>query len=135
MTGFASFLFGVLAVAEPQPAPHWLGEIRILAKPGETISSEEGPDFTVRTVLQDGKPLFSAYHGNYPSVDHYRRQRFARACDAEYFRLWSRDRGPKRVVGYLVRRETFATHLFGDAVTGTRKALRAFERRIVIPRC
>jgi hypothetical protein len=129
------FVSALLSAAQPQPATHWLGEVQVLAEPGESVTSEDGPDFTVRTVLRDGKPLFSAYHGNYPSVDQYRAQRFKRACGTEYFRLWSRERGQKRVVGYLMRREAFATHLFGAAVTGTRQALRAFERRIVVPDC
>lgn len=129
------FVSALLAAAQPQPATHWLGEMQVLAEPGESVSSEEGPDFTVRTVVRDGKPLFSAYHGNYPSVGQYRAKRLKRACGIEYFRLWNRERGQRRIVGYLVQREAFATHLFGEAVTGTPKALRAFERRIVFPDC
>ena len=130
-------LFLALSAAAPRAAPetHWLGEVQIVAEPGESVTSEEGPDFTVRHIRKDGRTLLSAYHGTHPNVDFYRLQRFRRACGVEYFRLWSHDSGPRRILGYLVRREAFATHVFGDAATGTREALRAFERRIVVSDC
>ena len=128
-------LLALTAFVQAQPETHWLGELQVRAEPGESGSSDEGPDFTVRHIRKDGRILFSAYHGRAPNVDSYRLQRFRRACGAQYFRLWSRDSGPARIVGYLVRREAFASHLFGTAVTGTRQELRAFERRIVFPDC
>lgn len=128
-------LLALSLIYQAPPETHWLGEFRVRAEPGESVSSEEGPDFTVRHVSKDGRTLFSAYHGTHPNVDFYRLRRFRRACETEFFRLWSRDSGPPRIVGYLARREAFATHVFGDAVTGTREALRAFERRIVFPAC
>jgi hypothetical protein len=132
-------LFALLALsasfqAQQQPT-HWLGELRILSAPGETVSSEQGPDFTVHHVRKDGRVLLSAYHGTHPNVSHYRLQRFRRACGVQYFRLWSRGSRPARIEGYLVRREAFVSHLFGEAVTGNREALRAFERRIDFPDC
>ena len=128
-------VLAVTAAFQSPPETHWLGEVRIRAEAGESISSEEGADFTVRHVSKDGRALFSAYHGTAPNVGFYRTQRFRRACGTEFFRLWTRGSGPRRIVGYLVRREAFSTHVFGDAVSGTRESLRAFERRIVVPEC
>lgn len=125
----------LFAALQARPEPHWLGEMQIVALPGESVSSREGPDFTVRNISKDGRILFSAYSGRAPAIGHYRRERFRRACGAEYFRLWSRSPGPARIEGYLVHNNEFYTHLFGEAVTGTRASLRAFERRIIFGRC
>ena len=120
-----STLLTLLALSvslQPPREAHWLGELSVRAEAGESASSEQGPDFNVYHIRKDGRVLFSAYHGTAPNVDHYRLQRFRRACGSQYYRLWSRDSGPARIVGYLVRREAFASHVFGEAVTGTRQA-------------
>ena len=128
-------LLAATAALQSPPETHWLGELRIRAEAGETVSSEQGPDFIIVHVSKDARTLLSAYHGTAPNVDFNRARRFRRACGTEFFRLWSRDSGPRRIVGYLIRREAFSTHLFGEAVSGTRQSLRAFELRIIVPDC
>src|ERR1043165_7501246 len=92
-------LLALSGAFQAPPATHWLGELQVSAEPGESVRSEEGPDFTVRHVTKDGRVLFSAYYGTAPNLDSYHMQRFRRACGAEYFRLWSRDSRPARIVG------------------------------------
>lgn len=123
------------APSAPALPDHWLGSLSVKAEPGETVRTREGPDFTVRDVVRDGRTLFSVYEGPAAAVDGLERKAIRRACGITFYRLSAKIGGQSRNVGYYGRIGNFDVHLFGDSATGERRALKAFERRILFPRC
>ena len=131
----------LLAVAAAPARPsvaqedHWLGSVRVKAEPGETVRSHDGPDFTVRYVMRDGRESFGVYEGPAAAVNAFRRVAFRRACGITYYRLSTIADGRRKNVGYYARIGHFDIHIFGDAVSGDQRTVKAFERRLVISRC